>query len=104
MLLFWAAERARQDKHSLAACINANLRGSPWRRFDRLACICAANRTVSLTFQSCDIEPRKYSLQCKPWETFTFWKILLGGNSAKLVDVGGVSGAERGEDKSPLWG
>lgn len=44
------------------------------------------------------------SLQCKPWETFTFWNILLGGNSGKLVDVGGVSGAERGEDKSPGWG
>lgn len=45
-----------------------------------------------------------FSLQCKPWETFTFWNILLGGNSGKLVDVGGVSGAERGEDKSPGWG
>ena len=29
---------------------------------------------------------------------------LLGGDSAELVDVGGVSGAEGGEDKSPGWG
>ena len=29
---------------------------------------------------------------------------LLGGDSAELVDVGGVSGAERSEDKSPGWG